>query len=372
MRALSAVLQERRSNLAESRMMMSSVDNGFDAAGGEGKSVPMAARVGADLRAARERLTWTLPAVAAHLRIRLPYLEAIEDGRIEELPGNAYAVGFLRAYAQALGLDPDEITRRFRAEAGEVNRKTELSFPVPVPERGMPAGAVVLVGAVLAVLAYVGWYHFSGDQRPTAHIVQQVPDRLAPLIDKAAPVSAPVAEPGAKPAPAAQLATTAPAPGAPAASLPLPSVPPSSAAAAVTAPSAYRPNPGVAAATGGTPAANVPMPSLPPQPVATDASGDGSASRIVLRAKADAWIQVRDRQGKVLLNRVLRNGETWAVPAHPQLLLTTGNAGGIELLVDGVVAAPLGGEGAVRRDLLLDPEAIKEGKLVPLTRGQRS
>jgi len=349
-------------------MMMSSVDNGFDAAGGEGKSVPMAARVGADLRAARERLTWTLPAVAAHLRIRLPYLEAIEDGRIEELPGNAYAVGFLRAYAQALGLDPDEITRRFRAEAGEVNRKTELSFPVPVPERGMPAGAVVLVGAVLAVLAYVGWYHFSGDQRPTAHIVQQVPDRLAPLVDKAAPA----AEPGGPAEPGAQLGTTAPAPGAPAATMPLPSVPPSSAAAAVTAPSAYRPNPGVAAATGGTPAANVPMPSLPPQPVATDASGDGSASRIVLRAKADAWIQVRDRQGKVLLNRVLRNGETWAVPAHPQLLLTTGNAGGIELLVDGVVAAPLGGEGAVRRDLLLDPEAIKEGKLVPLTRGQRS
>ena len=140
--------------------MMSSEDDGFEAAGGEGKAVPVAARVGADLRAARERLGWTLPAIAAHLRIRLPYLEAIEDGRTEALPGNAYAVGFLRAYAQALGLDPDEITRRFRAEAGEVNRKTELSFPVPVPERGMPAGAVVLIGAVLAVLAYVGWYHF--------------------------------------------------------------------------------------------------------------------------------------------------------------------------------------------------------------------
>ena len=51
-------------------------------------------RAGAELAAARERLGWTLPDIAAHLRIRLPYLEAIEDGRIADLPGNAYAVGF--------------------------------------------------------------------------------------------------------------------------------------------------------------------------------------------------------------------------------------------------------------------------------------
>jgi len=202
-----------------------------------------------------------------------------------------------------------------------------------------------------------------------------VPDHLVPLIDKASPPPAPVVEPGAQPAPPAQLGTTVSPPGAPAATPALPSVPPSSAAAAVTAPFVPRPSPGAAVATpstGATPAPNVPVPALPQQQATADASGDGSVGRIILRAKADAWIQVRDRQGKVLLNRVLRNGETWAVPAGPQLLLTTGNAGGIELLVDGVVAAPLGGAGAVRRDLLLDPQAIKDGKLVMPARGQRS
>ena len=87
------------------------------------------------------------------------------------------------------------------------------------------------------------------------------------------------------------------------------------------------------------------------------------ASRIVVRAKSDSWIQVRDRSGQVLLNRVLRNGETWQVPARPSLLLTTGNAGGTELLVDGTVAGSLGGDGAVRRDLPLDADAIKDGRL---------
>jgi cytoskeleton protein RodZ len=65
----------------------------------------------------------------------------------------------------------------------------------------------------------------------------------------------------------------------------------------------------------------------------------------------------------VLLNRVLRAGETWQVPAKPTLLLTTGNAGGTELVVDGQPTGSLGGDGVVRRDLPLDAEAIKEGRL---------
>ncbi len=83
----------------------------------------------------------------------------------------------------------------------------------------------------------------------------------------------------------------------------------------------------------------------------------------MLRAKSDAWMQVRDRGGQVLLNRVLHAGDTWAVPMRANLLLTTGNAGGTELLVDGTSTPPLGAPGAVRRDLPLDADQIKDGKL---------
>ena len=103
-----------------------------------------AARVGADFRDARERLGWALPDIAASLRIRPSYLADIEEGRLSSLPGNAYAMGFVRTYAAALGLDPDEMARRFRAEARDVNRKVELTFPAPVPQRGVPAGALML------------------------------------------------------------------------------------------------------------------------------------------------------------------------------------------------------------------------------------
>jgi cytoskeleton protein RodZ len=67
----------------------------------------------------------------------------------------------------------------------------------------------------------------------------------------------------------------------------------------------------------------------------------------------------------VLLSRVLHAGETWEVPERPNLLLTTGNAGGTDLLLDGAATGPLGGNGVVRRDLPLDPDLVKGGKLLP-------
>ena len=120
------MLQERRSELADSRSMMHS---DIEPKG----ALSSAPRAGADLRAARERIGWSLPNMAAALRIRLQYLEALEAGRIGDLPGNAYTLGFVRTYASALGLDPNEVARRFKAEAAAVNGVPRLAFPVPAP-----------------------------------------------------------------------------------------------------------------------------------------------------------------------------------------------------------------------------------------------
>jgi cytoskeleton protein RodZ len=341
-----AVLQNRRSSLANDRLTMASYHDG--SVSGD----PPAARVGADLRAARERLGWTLPAIAGHLRIRRAYLAALEDGRVGDLPAVVYALGFLRTYAEALGLDPDEMSRRFRAEVAEANRKTELNFPAPVPERGVPAGAVVLIGALLAIGAYAAWYRLSETSAPLADAVAPVPAQLAPLAEKVAP---PPPAPATVPEPARpSLAAAVPA------LPPLPSVPPTSAAAAVAVPALLPPDPSPAA-----PTAPAPQPAAIAEAETTPAAPQVPAPHIVVHATADAWIQVRDKAGQVLLNRVLRGGESWVVPDRPSLLLTTGNAGGTELLVDGVATASLGNSGAVRRDLPLDGDAIKAGKLAP-------
>ena len=92
---------------------------------------PAAARAGADLREARERLGLSLHDVAFTLRIRLPHLEALEEGRISLLPGNAYALAFVRTYANTLGLDAEEMVRRFRTEAAEFSRRRYETTPCP-------------------------------------------------------------------------------------------------------------------------------------------------------------------------------------------------------------------------------------------------
>ena len=363
------MLLQRRKTLVEGRDTMSSGHDPIDDA-----AARLGTRVGADLRAARERVGWTLPAVSAHLRIRLPFLEAIEEGRIGDLPGNAYAVGFVRTYAQMLGLDPDEIGRRFRTEADGVNRRTELQFPAPVPERGVPAGALILVGVVLAIGAYIGWYRFSGDERSAAGTVQTVPERLASLAAPAAPIlpAEPTAGSAATPAPLAPVVGVPAGNGPVTAAIPVPTpvpvtVPMSPAMFGPPAPAIYGPPvPGSNASALALPAAATPgLPGAPSAAGAFTASTQpgADAGRIVLRAKGEAWMQVREKQGQVLLNRVLRAGETWPVPVKGQLLLTTGNATATELLVDGTLAPAFAGERSVLRDLPLDPDMIRDGKL---------
>lgn len=306
-----------------------------------------ASRVAAELREARLRLGWTLADVAQELRIRLPFLEAIEAGRVGDLPGAAYAVGFVRTYAGSLGLDPDEMARRFRAEGHEVNRKTELTFPAPVPERGVPAGAVVLLGLVLAIGAYAAWYKFS-DGRHADTGVSPVPERFAPLAERAASSNV-----------SPQVASILPPPP----SAPPPPAPPAPMGSASTSAQAAPITP-LAAPPQVTVPVPVPVPVTltPPSAAAPPSEADATAadaSRVVLRFRADSYIQVREKQGPVLLNRVMRAGETWPVPKETNLVMTTGNAGGTDVIVDGVTAASLGPSGAVRRNISLEPDAIK-------------
>jgi cytoskeleton protein RodZ len=334
-----------------------------------------ACRAGADLRAARERLGWDLPDVAAMLRIRSTYLEALESGRLSNLPGDVYAIGFLRSYATALGLDVEEVSRRFRAEAGDIPRHSELVFPVPLPERGLPAGALMLLGLILIGGAYIGWYRLSGEGRLPAETVPPVPARLAALVEAPAPVPVPVV-PSDQRRSAAISVPTPPAPPtdediglfeprrALADNQRLPPPPP--AAAPIEA---MR----MASIPGGTAttaiAMPVPQPIRPPDPEPQSATGSPArpdGARVVLRFTGDTWVQVRERGGDALVTKVMRAGETYPVPDRSNLILNTGNAGRIAILVDGTEVPSIGGPGSVRKEVPLDPDLLRSG-MVPVS-----
>ncbi len=302
------------------------------------------------LRIRRESLGWSLPDVAAWLRIRLPYLEALEHGHPGQLPGNAYAVGFLRTYAAALGFPAEQVVSRFKRETRGVERKPELEFPAPVQERTVPAGAIVLTGIVVIIGAYIGWYRMVGHDPvpperipPVASVMPGV--RSGPLpspqIASMMPGAGPSQAPGQqKPSPATTDMTTA---------LNMPSSADTSADS--PAPSVMHTDPPTAPNPSDNTEATIPAPTPVHEPPA-------------IRAIATSWIQVKGGDGKVLWDHIMQPGESWPLPADgAPFTLTVGNAGGITLAADGVTTVPLGRNGAVRRNIVLSPDTIRDGSI---------
>jgi len=92
------------------------------------------------------------------------------------------------------------------------------------------------------------------------------------------------------------------------------------------------------------------------------AFGDqGAEVRMVLNAVKDSWIQIREANGDLVNAQLLRPGERYNVPNREGLVLLTGNAGGLELLVDGKAVPSLGPQGAIRRNVPLDPARLMSG-----------
>lgn len=73
--------------------------------------------VGLRLRAAREARQISLRDIAATTKISIGALEALEENNVRELPGGIFTRAFVRAYAAEVGLDPEETTRDFVAQA---------------------------------------------------------------------------------------------------------------------------------------------------------------------------------------------------------------------------------------------------------------
>ena len=338
------------------------------------------------LRYAREQSGYAIYDVADILRIRAAQIHAIEEGRFQDLPATVYALGFVRSYSELLDLDADEMVRRFKEEAAGASAKPPLVFPTPMPEGRMPGGAILMIAILLAAVAYGGWYYMSSRSTEVVERSDFVPPRFVALSERGQdtadgqqpdspnyePTTASAAEtvlradgPNAgvdiRPAPT-PLAETVDSPGqaigVPGFDEAAPSVD-----TTVETDGAAAPSPQVAAtpwAPGGAQTADAVEP--PPVPEETGQRAFGAnEGEIVLRATAESWVQVNDARGALVMTRVLRPGDTYVVPDGAGLRLITGNAGGLDILVDGRVAPSLGGDGVVVRNISMDPQRLLNG-----------
>ena len=113
-----------------------------------------------------------------------------------------------------------------------------------------------------------------------------------------------------------------------------------------------------ASSSGVTPAAAADHPAVAVPAPAGPKTAAAAPVPVQIRTTADAWVQVRDAKGAIVFGRLMHAGESWTVPDRPGLLLTTGNAGGTELVIGGIVSAPLGATGVVRHDVPLNAGGI--------------
>lgn len=357
--------------------------------------------LGQALRVAREAHGVSLDEAAAALRIKAAYLHGLETGQYDQLPGTAYAIGFVRTYADYLGLNGADLVQRFKAETtGGQGPRTTLTFPSPAPRGRVPGIGPLLIALIVAALIAGVWFFWRTEAQNLLSSVPEVPERLRSLVQGSPAPEAPTLPQTAtsaqilpppvagSPAPAAgstitmpPTVTAAPAPQV-AAAVPAPPVPPQPPLPAPAEPVRHLapiPPPPVAAAPEDQPppppedtmpAASGPIaaPPAPPPVAAPPADGRvfGAVNdpvRVIIRSKGESWVQVRDSDNQAVMTRVLRAGDQYRVPNRPGLTLMTGNAGALEVTVDGAPAPALGPIGMVRRAVPLDPERLKQGTL---------
>lgn len=363
---------------------------------GYGEQQAAQERIGDVLRRMRERHRGDLKEIADYLRIKHSFLSALENSRYNEIPADAYVIGFLRTYAEFLGFDGKEAIDRYRKEMEGRRRKTILTMPIPIGEGRAPSAMLIAGAAMAALLVYVAWYGVSNSDRATV---------TSPPVIATAPPTAPdyqAMPPAVDPNPALQPALTqAPSqtpppllqpqqandsvvgqagaiagtvlPQAPVANIPaaianevgsLPSGisisgPPPSGSGAQTqeqpqtdqkegATSVAAPTASLAASPSS--AASAPQPAAPPK----------VSSRIVIRADQTSWVLIADSRGNVVLDKVLKPGNTYEVPDQPGLKMTTGNSAGLALVIDGTSVIHLPGDSSkILRNVPLDPAHLK-------------
>lgn len=287
--------------------------------------------VGADLRAARLRRGEDLRGIAGSLRIKREHLEALEEGRHDKLPARAYAIGFIRSYAEYLGLDPRHVVDRYKAELDALEQAAaELVFPKVDDNRRLPRGAAIIAAMVVAVGLFGGWLLFRSADETTAERMPPVSDQLAQ--DASASASDISVPPSASGDTASASTTSAGDVINPGNSVYAPgpvelSVEPAAEAEAQVA--AIDAAPQAAAEV-------VDNNSLPVLPQGAAYGTENVDGRVTIRArKNDAWIRVEDAHGHVLIERTLQAGDTYRAPGQPGVILVARDASAFELLVDG-------------------------------------
>ena len=348
-------------------------------------------QIGSTLKHARRLQGLKISDVSQHLRISVDYLSKLESGAFDQLPAPAYVTGFLRSYGQYVGLDPSTLVARYTALSAKAATIPTYKMPMSTrpPQRSAPVIASMLV--VCAGIAYGGWYWINGgdvnDQMAMApsEIVEtpSIPAAMQDtLIDQrvgsdvlnydqaqSQNLTAPSAQPKKVIAAKAVMPTPSAATADPAAetknvTVKMPAVASANPVEIVAAIIAPR-EPAAPPADVDTPVLSG---DLAETQVITPVSQDGvtrlaensaianlrdPAQEITIRAVAASWVEIVRDNGEEVMAKLMRAGDSYVVEGNTRLYLSTGNAGGLEIVIGSDDPRSIGETGQIVRDLPL-------------------
>lgn len=251
---------------------------------------------GDTLRRAREAQGLSVAEVANSLKLNPRQIEALESGRFDQLPGYAFTRGFLRNYARLLKVDAAPLLAGLQApgssDAMELSPASNAQGDMPQVGRGRFRRSVipgVLAALALFGIVVAGWYYDAQRKKPADELIASLP---AP-----AELQTPQAEPVA-----VQPAVSAEAPAQPADSQPVAVLP----SPVVVAPEA------------------VPARVEAPKP-------EAGSDRLVFQFEQDAWVEVKDKSGKIIFSQLGKAGSRQEVQAAAPMSLVVGNARYVKL-----------------------------------------
>lgn len=305
----------------------------------------MSEALGPKLKRAREASGVALRDIALSTKISVTALESLERNDFSRLPGGIFSRAFIRGYASAVGLDPEETVQEFLAEISrsESEAARVATRPEVTPEdrafldrqkRAIRllqiAGVLVLVAAGTgAAFAWMRWTKGAGGESGTT-----TEQRVAPTPPPAAPSVGSSPAQGAPPAasPAPPVTSPAQSPAAPPAKPPEKPAPP---------PPTSKP---VAGAASGTPVTVVPPEAPPPVP---DPPKPVEPITLEFEVTSASFVEIA-ADGKVSFSRAMEPGDRQRIQAQKELRVRVGDAGAFVWTLNGRPARSLGAAGAAR------------------------
>lgn len=368
------------------------------------------ADVGYALKAAREELGVSLVEISDKTRISVSYLEHIEAGRFDLLPSAAYVKGFLRNYCQVVHVDPAPLIEALREADSTVSEKPEYRFPVQALVPKMASSMMALIIVCFALGGYVFWVTAINNDTElgatsqvallpnTASTESQLESQFEDIPVLAQPEAEPIAEPlnetaslsdeaGLETQNAEKPVTVEAAddtaiqtaqgtenetgdtlkPVKPVAVETEPALPSddqqnieiAESQAKDIVPPVAEPETLAQTATSVATVSEQSENALSSNGVAALATPRAPLREIIITATSASWLEIAKRDGEVLVSKLLRKGEKLVSAMDEELLLSTGNAGGLLVKTNEIEDFQLGKVGEILRDLPLSRDGMR-------------